>query len=169
MPPAQNPHQTVTCWHSYGCICSSLITRGFSESQTRQFWRLTKPSRWKCALSLRIILRQTFIIFKILFDNKDTLLHRIKLGFLLILNSQLSNCSFFRIANNINAIKSRVNFGTPYIYILWRVIISKHANYVDGGRGLSRGERSWWHKALLPVLRIAWRRRRPNWTRKTWK
>ena len=82
-------------------------------------------------------MRQTFIIFKILFDNKDTLLHRIKLGFLLILNSQLSNCSFFRIANNINAIKSRVNFGTPYIYILWRVIISKHANYVDGGRGLS--------------------------------
>ena len=42
----------------------------------------------------------------------------------------------------LNAIKSYVNFGTPYIYTLWRVIISKHANYVDGGEGLiERGEK----------------------------
>ena len=38
MPPAQNPHQTVT---RCGCIYFSLITRGFSEPQTRQFWRLS--------------------------------------------------------------------------------------------------------------------------------
>ena len=50
MPSAQNPRQTVT---RCGCVCFSLIARGFS--QTRQFCRLTKPSRWKCASSLRII------------------------------------------------------------------------------------------------------------------
>ena len=40
MPSAQNPRQTVT---RCGCVCFSLIARGFS--QTRQFCRLTKPSR----------------------------------------------------------------------------------------------------------------------------
>ena len=45
-PLGQNPHQTVT---RCGCICFSLIIRGFSEPQTQQFWRSIKPSRWKCA------------------------------------------------------------------------------------------------------------------------
>ena len=38
-----------------GCIYFSLITRGFSELQTRQFWRLTKLSRWKRASSIILI------------------------------------------------------------------------------------------------------------------
>ena len=53
MPPARNPHQTVT---RCGCIYFSTITCGFCEPQIRQFWRLTKPSRWKCASSLNMTL-----------------------------------------------------------------------------------------------------------------
>ena len=41
-PKCDQTHQTVTFCE---CICFSLITRGFSELQTQQFWRLTKPSK----------------------------------------------------------------------------------------------------------------------------
>ena len=49
MPVVQNAYQTVTRCR---CICFSLITCEFPEPQTRQFWRLTKSSKWKCASSL---------------------------------------------------------------------------------------------------------------------
>ena len=76
MLPAQNPHQTVI---RCGCICFSLITRGFSE--TRQFCRLMKPSRWKCASSLRIIsLEKAASTFSRLIIH-STLLYRITLHF----------------------------------------------------------------------------------------
>ena len=60
--------------------------------------------------------RQTFIIFKILFNNEDT-------SFLLTLNSQLSNCSFVggccqqlnaKMAANSNL---ALTLGHPLIYI----------------------------------------------------
>ena len=100
-------------WYVIEYICFSLITPcdniySFSEFQTRQFWRLIKPSRWKCVWIFCIKFsnygRQTFIIFKILFNNEDVVVSY-NAPFLLILNSQLSNCSFFRVANNLMQIQ----------------------------------------------------------------
>ena len=79
MPPVQNPHQIVTLWMHLFFANYTWVLR------TRQFWWLTKPSRWKCVWIFCIKFsnfgRQTFIIFKILFNNENMLLHRITLHF----------------------------------------------------------------------------------------
>ena len=69
--------------------------------QTRQFWRLTKPSRRKRASSLRIIsLEKSASTFRQLIIHP---FHVVSCNapFLPTLNSQAqSNCSFFRLAND---------------------------------------------------------------------
>ena len=71
----------------------SLIARGFSELQTRQFWRLTKPS-------IIYFARKTSIHF-LMINNPFHIVVSCNAPFLLTLNSQLSNCSFFTVANNL--------------------------------------------------------------------
>lgn len=92
---AQNPH------HSLWMHLFSTITSGFSEPQKRQFWRLTNPSRWKFASSLKMILMiwnfqtaatKLLLFFEILFNNEDKLFYR---PFLQSLNCQLSIGFFF--------------------------------------------------------------------------
>ena len=65
-----------------------LITGGFSKLQTRQFWRLTKPSRWKCVS----FLSPSFHYFYNIVSIMKTCC---------CINPKLSNSSFFRIANNL--------------------------------------------------------------------
>ena len=56
---------------------------------------------WKCASSLRIILLEKPASIFSRLRIPPTLLHRITLHFLPILTSQLSNCSFSRVANTL--------------------------------------------------------------------
>ena len=80
-------------------VCFSQITHEFSEPQTWQFWRLTKPSMWKCASSLRIIslekLASTFWWLII----HSTLLYPITLHFYKLSTVKLS---FFQGCQKLN-------------------------------------------------------------------
>ena len=101
MPPAQNPHQTVT---PCGCICFSLITRGFSEPQTRQFWRLIKPSRWKCASSIILLEKPASTFWWLIIIKTRYCISAVKLF-------------FFQSCQQLNAkmaANSNLNFGTLF-------------------------------------------------------
>jgi len=57
VPPAQNPHQTVTFW---GCIITWWTSCGLVSSHIRQFCLLTQPFIQKCASSLKMFFRRIY-------------------------------------------------------------------------------------------------------------
>ena len=87
------------------CICFSLITRGFSEPQTRQFWRLIKPSRWKCASSIILLEKPASTFWWLIIIKTCCCISAVKLF-------------FFQSCQQLNAkmaANSNLNFGTPFI------------------------------------------------------